>query len=193
MATETFYTPQAPARWVHLINARVQLDPNKPKAWSVDLVLDNSNPQHKAFLEKLDQIFVETHGSKKKRSDKGQPWKVDKDDSNKTIVKFKSLEFVRDDGSKASGPRIVDAKKQAWDGNDIGNGSEIIVAFTVYGWERPEGTGLSLQPKAVQVIQYVAREEVNAADGFAEQTGYSVSSQPTSGYVDEFGGEEAPF
>lgn len=193
MATETFFTPQVPARWVHLITAREQLDPGKPKAWSVDLVLDNSNPQHKAFLVKLDQIFIDTHGSKKKRSDKGQPWKADKEDPGKTIVKFKALEFVRDDGSKAASPRIVDAKKQAWNGSAIGNGSEIIVAFTVYGWERPEGTGLTLQPKAVQVVEYVAREEENAADGFAEQEGYSVGAQPNSGYIDEFTSDEAPF
>lgn len=190
MASETFYSPQAPARWAHLITAREQLDPSKPKAWTVDLVLDNANPVHAAFLAKLDQIFTDTHGTKKKRSDKGQPWKPDKEDSTKTVVRFKALEFVRDDGSKASGPRIVDAKKQPWDGSAIGNGSELIVAFTTYGWERPEGTGLSLQVKAAQVVQFVAREEENAADGFAEQDGYQVGA--ASAYVDEFG-DEAPF
>ena len=194
MASETFFTPLAPVRWAHLIKARPQMDPSKPNAWSVDLVLDpNNNPAHKAFLAKLDAIFTDTHGTKKKRSDKGQPWKADKEDPTKVIVKFKAQEFVREDGSKATGPQVIDAKRQPWDGSAIGNGSELIVKFSTYGWERPEGTGLSLQPKAVQVVKFVPREEENAAEGFAEQDGYAVGDAST--YVDEFGGsgEEAPF
>ena len=191
MASETFFSPLAPVRWAHLIKARPQMDPSKPNAWSVDLVLDpNANPAHKAFLTKLDQIFTDTHGTKKKRSDKGQPWKPDKENPNLYIVKFKAQEFVREDGSKAAGPQVIDSKRQPWDGSAIGNGSELIVKFTTFGWERPEGTGLSLQVKAAQVVKYVAREEENAADGFAEQEGYSVGATPA--YVDEFG-EEAPF
>ena len=192
MASETFFSPLAPVRWAHLIKARPQMDPSKPNAWSVDLVLDpNANPAHKAFLAKLGAIFADTHGTKKKTSDKGQPWKADKEDPTKVIVKFKAQEFVRDDGSKAAGPQVIDSKRQPWDGSAIGNGSELIVKFTTYGWERPEGTGLSLQVKAAQVVEYVAREEENAADGFAEQEGYSVGATPA--YVDEFGSDEQPF
>jgi len=142
-------------------------------------------------LAKLDQIFTDTHGTKKKRSDKGQPWKPDKDDPTKTVVKFKALEFVREDGSKATGPQIIDAKRQAWDGSQIGNGSQLIIKFSTYGWERPEGTGLSLQPKAAQVLTFVPREQEDATDGFEEQDGYSVT-QPV-GFVDEFAEEEVPF
>ena len=192
MASETFFSPLAPVRWAHLIKARPQMDPGKPNAWSVDLVLDpNANPAHKAFLAKLDAIFTDTHGTKKKRSDKGQPWKADKEDPSKVIVKLKAQEFVREDGSKAAGPQVIDSKRQPWDGSAIGNGSELIVKFITYGWERPEGTGLSLQVKAAQVVKFVAREEENAADGFAEQDGYQVGA--TSAYVDEFGSDEAPF
>jgi hypothetical protein len=191
MASDIHFTPAAPVRWCHLIQARTQLDESKPKAWTCELVLDNNDAKHKAFLAKLDQIFTDTHGTKKKRSDKGQPWKPDKDDPTKTVVKFKALEFIREDGSKATGPQIIDAKRQAWDGSQIGNGSKLIIKFSTYGWERPEGTGLSLQPKAAQVLTFVAREEQDATDGFEEQDGYSVT-QPI-GFVDEFAEEEAPF
>jgi hypothetical protein len=69
----------------------------------------------------------------------------------------------------------------------------MIIRFSTYGWERPEGTGLSLQPKAAQVVQFVAREEQDATDGFEEQEGGYAVAQP-SGYVDEFASdEEAPF
>ncbi|MEI6032434.1 MAG: hypothetical protein WCQ20_14920 [Synechococcaceae cyanobacterium ELA739] len=191
MASDIHFTPAAPVRWCHLISARTQLDESKPKAWTCELVLDNNDAKHKAFLAKLDQIFTDTHGTKKKRSDKGQPWKPDKDDPTKTVVKFKALEFVREDGSKATGPQIIDAKRQAWDGSQIGNNSQLIIKFSTYGWERPEGTGLSLQPKAAQVLTFVAREQDDATDGFEEQDGYSVT-QPI-GFVDEFAEEEAPF
>ena len=191
MASETFFSPLAPVRWAHLIKARPQMDLGKPNAWSVDLVLaPTANRAHEAFLLKLEAIFTDTHGTKKKRSDKGQPWKADKDDPSKVIVKLKALEFVRDDGSKAAGPQVIDSKRQPWDGSAIGNGSELIVKFTTYGWERPEGTGLSLQVKAAQVVKFIPREEENAADGFDEQDGYQVGA--ASAYVDEFG-EEAPF
>jgi hypothetical protein len=196
MAAEIIYSPQAPVRWAHLITARDTLDPSKPRAWTCELLLSQSNPKHVAFLERLDQIFTDTHGSKKKRSDKGTPWKTDKDDGSITVVKLKATEFVRDDGSKAAGPRIIDSRKQPWDGQAIGNGSEVIIAFTCYGWERPEGTGLSLQPKAVQVVALVPYEGVDekALDGFSEQDGYVVAQAAPAGFIDEFGDdEEVPF
>jgi hypothetical protein len=190
MASDIHFSPAAPVRWCHLITARTQLDESKPRAWTCELVLDNNDPKHKAFIAKLDAIFTETHGTKKKRSDKGQPWKPDKEDPTKTVVKFKAQEFVREDGSKATGPQIIDAKRQPWDGSQIGNGSELIIKFSTYGWERPEGTGLSLQPKAAQVVKFTAREEQDATDGFEEQEGYSVAD--AGSYVDEFS-DEAPF
>ncbi len=193
MALDVYFTPVAPVRWCHLITARAQLDESKLRAWTAELVLSPAtDPKHQAFLEKLDQIFTDIHGTKKRRSDKGQPWKADKDDASKVVVKFKTLEFVREDNSKATGPQIIDAKRNLWDGSQIGNGSELIIKFSTYGWERPEGTGLSLQPKAAQVVAFVPREDEDATEGFEEQEGYSVAA--ADGYHDEFASsEEAPF
>ena len=195
MASDIYFSPAAPVRWCHLITARTQLDESKPRAWTAELVLSPAtDSKHRAFVEKLDQIFTDTHGTKKKRSDKGQPWKADKEDPTKVVVKFKAQEFIREDGSKAAGPQIIDSKRHPWDGSAIGNGSELIIKFSTYGWERPEGTGLSLQPKAAQVVQFVPREEQDATDGFEEQDGYSVASAALDGYHDEFStDEEAPF
>jgi hypothetical protein len=192
MASDIYFSPAAPVRWCHLITARTQLDDSKPKAWTAELVLSPAtDPKHRAFVEKLDAIFTDTHGTKKKRSDKGQPWKADKDDPSKVVVKFKAQEFVREDGSKAAGPQIIDAKRQPWDGSQIGNGSELIIKFSTYGWERPEGTGLSLQPKAAQVVSFVPREEQDATDGFEEQEG-GFALADAGGYVDEFASDEEP-
>jgi hypothetical protein len=186
MASDIFFTPVAPVRWCHLITARAQLDESKPRAWTVELVLSPAtDPKHQAFLDKLKQRFTDIHGTVKKRSDKGEPWKADKTDPAKTVVKFKTLEFVREDGSKATGPQIIDAKRQPWDRSAIGNGSELIIKFEVSSWDRKqEGVGISLHPKAAQVLQFVAREEEDPTEGFEEQEGYCVN---------EFGDEEAPF
>lgn len=196
MASEILYSPLAPVRWAHLITAREQLDSAKPKAWSCELVLTNADPKHAEFLARLEAAFIDQHGAKKRRSDKGLPWKPDKENpTSHTVVKFKTTEFVRDDGSKAAGPKIIDSRKQAWNGQAIGNGSICVLAFTTYGWERPEGAGLSLQPKACQVVDLVPLAVDDGIDGFAEQEGgYSVTA--AGGFADEFdefGDEEAPF
>lgn len=191
MASETFYSPKAPVRWAHLINA----DEYEGKySYSCELVLDNNNSAHKAFLAKLETEFVAQHGAKKSRSAKGEPWRPDKDDATKTVVRFKANRFSNDDGTYTKGPRMVDAKKQPWDGQEIGNGSEIIIGFTVYPWNRSEGCGITLQPKAVQVVTLIPREDPGekVADGFDEQDGYVVGQAPE--YVDEFADdEEVPF
>ena len=191
MASETYYTPQAPVRWCHLITAREQLERNKPRAWTVEMVLSKDNPKHCAFLDQLDKLFVESHGSKKTRSEKGEPWKLDKTDPSKVVVKFKTLEFVRDDGSKSSPPQLIDSKRAPWDRSAVGNGSELIIKFSVYAWDRPEGVGITLQPKAAQVVAFVPREDEDATEGFDEvEGGYAVAA--AGGFVDKFaaGGEE---
>lgn len=190
MASETFYSPRAAVRWAHLINA----DEYEGKwSYSCELVLDNNNQAHQTFLAKLEQEFVAQHGAKKARSAKGEPWRTDKEDPTKTVVRFKANRFTNDDGTHSKGPRIVDAKKQPWDGQEIGNGSELIVGFTIYPWTRSEGCGIQLQPKAVQVVSLVPREDPgeSVADGFEEVDGYQVG-QATE-FVDEFADEEAPF
>lgn len=192
MASEIFYSPKAPVRWAHLINA----DEYEGKwSYSCELVLNNSDPIHAAFLKKLDAEFVALHGAKKARSAKGTPWKPDKDDPGKTVVRFKANRFENADGTFSKGPRIVDARKQPWNGQDIGNGSELIVGFTCYPWNRSEGCGISLQPRACQVVTFVPREDPGekVADGFDEiPDGYAVGA--ADGYVDEFADdEEVPF
>ena len=170
MASETFYSPRASVRWAHLINA----DEYEGKwSYSCELVLDNNNPAHQAFLAKLEQEFVAQHGAKKARSAKGEPWRADKEDPAKTVVRFKANRFTNDDGTHSKGPRIVDAKKQPWDGAAIGNGSKLVVAFDIYDWDGENGCGMTFQPRAVQVVEFVPYEQIDPTDGFEEQEGYT--------------------
>jgi hypothetical protein len=184
-APKIHYSPLAEARWCYLIEPRAQMDESKPPAWSVDLLLPASDPKTVAFHQKLDTMLVEAHGSKKRRSDKGMPIKPDKNDPAIMVVKFKAQQLTRKDGSTIPGPKVIDSKKQPWDGAAIGNGSKLIVAFKTFTWERPEGVGISLIPTAVQVVHFVPYLVDDGVDGFEEQAGgYSVAP-----FADEFADE----
>jgi len=50
MATDIFRTSLAEVRWAHLITPRHQLDKSKPKAWTCDLLLPNSDEKAQSFL-----------------------------------------------------------------------------------------------------------------------------------------------
>jgi hypothetical protein len=189
--SKILYSPLALARWAYLVEPRQQMDPDKPLAWSVDLVLPTSDPKTAAFQTKLEEVFTAEHGTKKRRSDKGFPLKPDKNDPNLLIAKFKAQQLTNRDGSTAPGPKILDAKKQPWDGAAIGNGSKLIVAFKVYPWDRPEGCGISLIITAAQVVHFVPYVIDDGVDGFDEQEGYAVAKADE--FVDEFGDEEPPF
>lgn len=185
---EIFYSPCAPVRYAHLITAGLY---DGKYSYSIELLLTpTTTPEHQAFLDRLEAEFIAQHGAKKPRSDKGTPWKIDKSDPTITVVKFKSNRFenvneITGAVTYSKGPRIVDAKRNAWDGRDIGNGSEMIIGFTVYAWTRSEGCGVQLQPKACQVVKFVPYEgsESAAVEGFQEQEGYTVAeSLPDDGF-----------
>ena len=108
MAKDIFRTPLAEVRWAHLITPRHQLDKSKPKAWTADLLLPNSDEKAQSFLLAMEDQFIALHGSRKRRAEKGFPWKPDKEKPSEiTVVRFKVPQFQRRDGSLSEGPRIV--------------------------------------------------------------------------------------
>jgi hypothetical protein len=189
--SKVLYSPLCEARWVNLIDPRPQMDPDKPKAWTCDLVLPKDDPKTEAFVQRLEEALVAEHGPKKRRSDKGFPIKPDKNDPSKLVCKFKSQQNQKSDGSFWPGPKLIDAKKQAWDGRAIGNGSKLVIAFKVNAWDRPEGVGITLIPTAAQVVHFVPYIEDDGVDGFEEQEGFTVPS--VADEFDEFGGEDPGF
>ena len=174
--SKVMYTPLAEARWAYLVEPRAQMDPDKPLAWSVDLVMPAKDPKTIAFQKLLEEQFVAEHGANKRRSDKGFPMKPDKENPDLLVVKLKAQQLIRRDGSAALGPTVIDAKKKPWDGSAIGNGSKLITAFKIHPWTRPEGCGISLILKAAQVVHFVPYVQDDGVDGFEEQEGYSIPS-----------------
>jgi hypothetical protein len=185
-ATKIHYSPLAECRWAHLVEPRAQMDDSKPPAWSVDLVLTEGYATTTAFQQLLDEAYAEHHG-RKKRSPHAIPLKPDKQDPGLLIAKFKAQQLVKKDGTTLPGPKVIDSQKGAWNGAAIGNGSKIIIAYRIHAWERPEGCGVSLIPKAVQVVHFVPYVVDDGADGFDVQPdGYKVP-----GFADEFEDEFA--
>lgn len=177
MTKELFRTPLAEVRWAHLVTPRPQLDRNKPLAWTCDLLLPSNDPQAQAFLLSMEDQFMARHGSRKRRAEKGFPWRPDKEQPEKiTVVRFKVPQFQRRDGGLSEGPRIVDAKKQPWSGAAIGNGSKVVIAFDIYDWDGENGCGMTFQPRAVQVVEFVPYEHVDPTDSFQELEGYTSGS-----------------
>ena len=58
MAKTIFRTPLAEVRWAHLITPRHQLDKSKPKAWTCDLLLPNSDQKAQSFLLAMEEPFL---------------------------------------------------------------------------------------------------------------------------------------
>ena len=104
MAKDIFRTPLAAVRWAHLITPRHQLDKSKPKAWTADLLLPNGDEKAQSFLLAMEDQFIALHGSRKRRAEKGFPWKPDKEKPSEiTVVRFKVPQFERRDGSLSEG------------------------------------------------------------------------------------------
>lgn len=177
-------TPIAEARWAKILGDAEpnKFEPNKAPTWSIELLLDPQNPEHRDWMAVAEQHFVEAHGDNAKKSQHWLGLSVDKDDRTKMVAKFKLPCFTRKDLSKSPGPTVMDAAKQPWPHTKlIGNGSKVRICYTVYPWSGPIGAGVTLQPTHVQVlelVEYEAKSEV-AVDPFeVEQTGYKLDAAP---------------
>jgi hypothetical protein len=72
----------------------------------------------------------------------------------------------------------------------------VIVAFDIYDWDGENGCGMTFQPRAVQVVEFVPYEQVDPTDGFDELDGYTTGRGSDDGTatgwaVDD--DDEAPF
>ena len=62
----------------------------------------------------------------------------------------------------------------------------MIVAFDIYDWDGENGCGMTFQPRAIQVVDYIPYEQLDPTDSFDELEGYSpapvdaVASQASS-------------
>ena len=179
MAKELIKTPLAEIRWCKLLEARRQFDETKPLAYGCELLLDNDNSEHQAWLAAMEDQYAVIHGNTKK-SVHAFPWAPDKDKPKEhTVVRFKLPEFTFKDGNKSAGPTLMDSRKTPWDRTiEIGNGSKVIVAFDIYGWQSPTGNGMTFQPRAAMIVDLVEAPSRDATTAFDVVEGGFVQESP---------------
>jgi hypothetical protein len=182
MPRELIVSPRGEALWAKVLGEPTAFEDN-PKAWSVSLVLDPSDPSTIAFTERLEKCFEEFHGLKAKVARHGWPFgeQTTKDEKGREVptgkieFRFKRKELTAK-GQPKGAPLVVDSKKNLWPTETlIGNASKIKVAFTPWGWEMAGAKGMSLELEQVQVlelVEYAGRD----IDPFEEEDGYVVET-----------------
>jgi hypothetical protein len=72
----------------------------------------------------------------------------------------------------------------------------VVVAVDIYDWDGENGCGMTFQPRAVQVVEFVPYEQVDPTDGFDELDGYSAVNTSTGSGSSDWAADdngEAPF
>ena len=156
-------TPEVEVRWCKLLgDARPAYDADKPDEWSIEILLDNSNPEHQAWMQSVEDEFTEHHGEKKK-SAHWCPVKPDKEEPRKRMsCRMKLKKFELRGGGFSEGPTVFDKQGHHWDENKlIGNGSTMRLSYTIYAWgaNSKTGAGISLEVRGAQVINWLAAPE----------------------------------
>ena len=179
MPRELIVSPRGEAAWAKVLGEPVAYEDN-PKAWSVSLLLDPSDPETIAFVERIEAVFEEFHGPKAKIAANGWPFgdETSKDEKGRPVPTGKvKFNFKRKQetasGAIKDGPLVVDSKKSLWPQEKlIGNGSKIKVAFSPWKWEGPSGKGMSLELESIQVLDLVSYSKDDVADAFGVEDGY---------------------
>ena len=151
--TDTFMSPIAPVRWCKLMDPVPAYDPKKYE-YTIDMVLDYANPDHKAFLDGIEKHYLDEHGKNAKRSNYAINLKADKENPDLSVLKFKLPAFSDKKGSFTPGPTIMDAAKNPWGEREIGNGSTMRIQYSIFAWNGSGGAGITFQPHVCQVIGF---------------------------------------
>jgi hypothetical protein len=178
MARDLKKTPLVEVRWCGLEKEpkKSKFEPNKPRTWEVEILLENDNKKHMAWCEEVEGLFDELHPNEKKSAN-WLPIKPDKEQPRKRqVCRMKLKEWVNDNGVCSEGPTVFNKAGQMWDKTQaIGNGSMMVIGYDVFAWKGPSGAGLSLQPRAAQVVEHVAYE---GGGGGVTATDWGFESSP---------------
>lgn len=165
----TTITPKAVARYPWL---------NKPDTkwqelgeYKVDLVMDHEEAED--LIAMIDDAIAEKFKAEKSKKKAPLPYSMELDDdgeeTGRVIFKCKNRNRMNKKGELWDRkPIIVDSKGNATD-VEIGGGSVLRAKLELYPWHNAAlGTGVSLQIKAIQVIELepLKKQEFDEIDGF---------------------------
>jgi hypothetical protein len=179
-------------QWAKVFEPEDSMEAGKPRAWSIDGILDMNDPAALQFVTFLETEFQTLNGAGSKVDKNGWPFKDELDangqGTGRVIFRFKRNETTQK-GKTLPPPVIVDAKRQRWpDDQLIGNGTKGKIAFDPYGWDSPTvrgAKGLSLWLNMVQVIDFKPYIKATAEDVFAEEEGYTAPAATETPFADE--------
>lgn len=157
-------TPVVEAQWCKLLgDPRPAFEPEKPPEWSIEILLDNDNEEHMAWVDSVEQEFVAAHGEGAKKSANWCPVKPYKENPRKQMsCRLKLKQFNIRGGGKSEGPTVYGPEGEFWDHRKlIGNGSKMQMSYTIYAWGKnsPTGSGISLEVRGAQVKEWLAAPE----------------------------------
>ncbi len=91
---------------------------------------------------------------------------------------MKLKQFTFKDGRTSEGPTVFNKDGTIWPDNQlIGNGSKMRIGFEIYPWKGPSGAGLSLQPRAAQVVEWIAAPEGTGIRTTASDFGFDSTKE----------------
>ena len=156
MAQKTITTPVGIARYPSLNRADTKFDDIGVYKVNLELSAEDAKP----FLDDVEAILAEFVADKKRELKKDKlkmhtaPWE-ENDGVVQLKLKVKAIGKTKAGEEYSRQPKIFGADGKPLEAN-IGGGSKIKVAVVPYAWYTASlGAGITLQPKAVQVLDLV--------------------------------------
>jgi hypothetical protein len=172
MATKTLTTPAGIARYPHLNRADTKFD--EVGVYKVNLEMSSEDAE--PFIKQVEAIFAEFLDDKKRELKKEKlklhaaPWE-ENDGLVQLKLKVKAMGKNKEGETFSRQPKLFGADGQPLEAN-IGGGSKLKVAVIPYCWYTASlGAGITLQPKAVQVLDLVTWGDGGSASAY----GFDVS------------------
>lgn len=165
----TTITPVGHAQYPWLNNADTKWQ--ELGEYKVNLILDKEDAGD--FMAMIDEAITEKFKAEKSKKKAPLPYAMELDEAGgetgRVIFKFKNRNRMNRNGELWDRkPLLVDTKGNPTNA-DVGGGSKIRIKAELYPWHNAAlGTGVSLQMKAVQVIELepLRKQEFDAIDGF---------------------------
>jgi hypothetical protein len=176
MATKTITTPAGIARYPSLNRPDTKF--SEVGVYKVNLELSSEDAE--PFVKQVEALFADFLADKKRELKKDKlklhpaPWE-ENDGMTQLKLKVPAMGKNKETGEEYSRkPTLFDASGKEEDVN-IGGGSKLKVAVVPYCWYTASlGAGVTLQPKAVQVLDLVTW----GGGGTAEAYGFNVTEAP---------------
>jgi len=183
LTNEIHTTQLGKCEWAHILKAQTKFDSDG--IYSIKLILGEVDAEP---IKDLVRHSAEAHHQLETQMGHSvagwalPPWTFDKETSvYKFNFKQKAIGKPKNEEPFPISIDVFDAKINPWPKDVlIGNGSLVKVAFTLYSWNSAaqNGVGVTLQLKAVQVVNHIPYEHETRDYGFQLEEGVDMGVQP---------------